>query len=80
MELKPFNGNTMQARMCLFAFKWYLIAIGLIYKVTKASGTLAACQYTVVLMAGNVARWMDRLEVQDHAPNSFPEFKNLFIN
>ena len=31
-------------------------------------------------MAGNVARWMGRLEVQGHTPNNFPEFKKLFIN
>ena len=47
----------------LSALKKYFIAIGLVYKATEASGTLAACQYTVALMAGNAARWMDRLEV-----------------
>ena len=62
-EPKPFNGNTTQACTWLSALKRYFIAIGLIYKATKASGTLAACQYAVALMAGNVARWMDRLEV-----------------
>ena len=62
-EPKPFNGNTMQARAWLSALKRYFIAIGLIYKATEASGTLAACQYAVALMAGNAARWMDRLEV-----------------
>ena len=31
-------------------------------------------------MAGNVARWMDTLEVQGHALNSFPKFEKLFIN
>ena len=48
------------------------IAIGLIYKATEAADTLAACQYAVVLMAGNAARWLYRLEVQGHIPNSFP--------
>ena len=80
VEPKPFNGNTMQAQTWLFTLKQYFIAIGLIYKATKAAETLAACQYAVALMAGNAARWMNRLEVQGHAPNSFPEFEKLFIN
>ena len=62
-EPKPFNGYTMQAHVWLYTLKWYFIAVGLIYKATEASGTLAACQYAVALMAGNGARWMDRLEV-----------------
>ena len=62
----------MQAHVWLSTLKRYFIAVGLVYKATEASDTLAACQYAVVLMAGNVARWMDRLEVQGHAPNSFP--------
>ena len=62
-EPKLFNGNTMQACVWLSALKQYFIAIGLIYKAPKASGTLAAYQYAVVLMVGNVARWMHRLEV-----------------
>ena len=33
----------MQACTWLSALKQYFIAIGLIYKATKASGTLAAC-------------------------------------
>ena len=70
----------MQACAGLSALKQYFIAVGLIYKATKASGTLAACQYAMALMAGNAARWMDRLEVKGHASNSFLEFKKLFIN
>ena len=62
-EPKPFNGNTTQAHTWLSALKRYFIAVELIYKATKASGPLAACQYAVTLMAGNAASWMDRLEV-----------------
>ena len=52
------------ASLCMdFCLKWYFIAVGVVYKATQASGTLAACQYIVGLMAGNTARWMDRLEV-----------------
>ena len=80
VEPKPFNGNTLQAHVWLSTLKWYFIAVGLVYKATKASGTLAACQYAVALMAGNMARWMDMLEVQGHALNSFSEFEKLFIN
>ena len=47
---------------------------------TKAAETEAACQYTVVLMIGNAARQMDKLEVQSHTPNSSPEFEKLSIN
>ena len=62
-EPKLFNGNTTQARVWLSALKQYFIAIGLVYKATKAFGTLAAYQYAVALMAGNAARWMGRLEL-----------------
>ena len=64
----------------VICFKKNFIAIGLTYKATKAADTLAACQYAVALMAGNATRWMDRLEVQGHAPNNFMEFEKLFIN
>ena len=80
VEPKPFNSNTMQACAWLSTLKQYLIIVGLTYKATEVADTLAACQYAVALMAGNGARWMDRLEVQGHAPNSFLEFKKLFIN
>ena len=53
----------MQAHAWLSALKCYFFAVGLVYKATKAFSTLAACQFAVALMAGNVARWMDRLEV-----------------
>ena len=52
--------------------------VGLTYTATKAAGMEAAYQYAVVLMAGNAARWMDSLEVQGHALNSFMEFEKLF--
>ena len=55
-EPKPFNGNTMQAHIWLSALKQYFIAIGLVYKATEASGTLAVCQYAVALMAGNTGK------------------------
>ena len=82
VEPKPFNGNTTQACAWLSALKRYFIAVGLIYKATEASGTLAAYQYAVALMAGNTARWMDRLEVQGHAPNSSSRIQKscLLIN
>ena len=79
-EPKPFNGNTTQAHAWLSALKWYFISVGLVYKVIEASGTLEAYQYAVALMVGNAARWMDRLELLGHAPNSFLEFEKLFIN
>ena len=80
VETKPFNRNNMQACAWLSALEWYFIEVGLTYAATEAADTLAAYQYEVVLMSGNAARWMDRLEVQGHAPNSFPEFEKLFIN
>ena len=79
-EPKPFNSNTIQACAWLSALKWYFIVVGLTFTATEAADMEAACQYTVVLMAGNAARWIDRLEVQGHAPNSFLEFEKLFIN
>ena len=33
----------------------------------KAADPDEVCQYAVVLMGGNAARWMDRLEVQGNA-------------
>ena len=80
MEPKLFNGNNMQAHAWLSTFKRYFIASGLTYKASDAAKTLAVCQYAVLLMAGNAARWMDRLEVQGHTPNSFPEFEKLLVN
>ena len=69
----------MQAHAWLSTLKRYFIAVGLTYKATEAADTLAACQDTVALMTGNAARWMDRLEVQGYAPNSFLEFEKLFL-
>ena len=54
--------------------------VGLTYIATEAADIKAVCQYAVALMAGNAARWMDRLEVQGNTPNSFSEFKKLFKN
>ena len=67
----------MQSHTWFYILKHYFIAVGLTYIATKAADTEAACQYAVVLMAGNTARWMDRLEVQGHALNSFLEFEKL---
>ena len=69
----------MQAQAFLSALKHYFIAVGITYIATKAADTEIACQYFVVLMAGNIARWMDRWEVQRNAPNSFLEYDKLFI-
>ena len=79
-EPKPFNSNTMQAHMWLSILEHYFIAVGFTYTANKAADTEAACQYVVVLMEVNAARWMDRLEVQGHAQNSFPELEKLFIS
>ena len=75
-----FNSNTTQAWAWLSALEYYLIAFGITYTATDIDNKVAAYQYAVVLMIGNAAKWMDRLEVQGHAPNSFPEFEKLFIN
>ena len=61
-ERKPFTGKTMQACVWLFILKRYFIATGFIYKSTETADTPAACQYAVVLMVGNAARWMDMLK------------------
>ena len=53
----------MQAILWLSTLKQYFVVVGLTYTATKAADTEAMCQYTVVLMAGNAARWIDRLEV-----------------
>ena len=79
-EPRPFYGNTMQAYAWLYALKYYYILVGLTYTATKAADTEASCQYAVALMSGYTAIWMDRLEVQGHAPKSYLEFEKLFIN
>ena len=41
---------------------------------------MQACQYSIALMGGNTARWMDCLEVQGEAPAMFPDFERMFID
>ena len=79
-EPKPFNGNTTQACAELSILKCYFFMVDLTYTATKAADTEAACQYAVVLMASNAVRYMNRLEVQSHALDSFPEFQKFFLN
>ena len=42
--------------------------------------TAQVCQYSVALMGGNAARWMDRLEVRGEAPAMFPDFEHMFTD
>ena len=42
--------------------------------------TTQACQYSVALMGGNAACWMDHLEVRKKAPAIFPDFERMFID
>ena len=42
--------------------------------------TMQACQYSITLMGGNTARWMDRLEVWGEVPATFPDFEHMFID
>ena len=42
--------------------------------------TMQACQYSVALMGGNAACWMDHLEVQGEVPATFPDFERMFID
>ena len=79
-ELKLFNSNTTQAQAWLSALKHHFIVVGITYIATNAANTEAVCYYTKFLMAGNAVRWMDKLEVQGHALNSFLEFDKLFID
>ena len=55
MELKPFNGNTMQAWAWLSTLKHYFIILGTTYMATDAADTEAAYQHAVALMGGNAA-------------------------
>ena len=80
VEPKSFNGNTMQGHAWLSILKCYFIVLGLTFTAAEAADTEAVCQYAVVLMASNTARWIDKLEVQGHVLNSFLEFEKLFIN
>ena len=41
---------------------------------------MQACQYSVALMGGNAACWMDCLEVQREVPATFPDFERMFID
>ena len=63
MEPNPFYYNTTQAHEWLSILKYYFIVVGFTYAATKAADAEAVYQYTVVLMSGNAARWMDSLEV-----------------
>ena len=42
--------------------------------------TAQACQYSIALMGGNAACWMDHLEVRGEAPATFPDFERMFID
>ena len=41
---------------------------------------MQVCQYSVALMGGNTARWMDHLEVRGEVPAMFPDFECMFID
>ena len=56
MELKPFNGNTMQAQVWLSTLEHYYTVLSIIYIATEAVDTEEKCQYTVKLMGGNIVR------------------------
>ena len=57
--------------------KMILIAVHIPY---IGNNTAKACYYSVALMGGNVASWMDHLEVWGAVPAIFPEFKRMFID
>ena len=42
--------------------------------------TTLVCQYSIALMGGSAARWMDHLEVWGEVPAMFPDFKHMFID
>ena len=44
------------------------------------NNTAQACQYSIALMGGNAAPWMDCLEVWGEAPAMFPDFERMFID
>ena len=44
------------------------------------NNTAQACQYSVALMGGNAARWMDCLEVWGEVPTTFSDFERMFID
>ena len=39
-----------------------------------------ACQYSVALMGGNAACWIDRLEVRREVHTMFPDFERMFMD
>ena len=41
---------------------------------------MQAYQYSIALMGGNAAHWMDRLEVWGEVPATFPDFERMFID
>ena len=42
--------------------------------------TMQVCQYSIALMGGNAACWMDRLKVRREVPAMFPNFERMFID
>ena len=42
--------------------------------------TEQAHQYSIALMGGNTASWIDHLEVWREAPTMFPDFERMFID
>ena len=44
------------------------------------NGTAQACKYSIALMGGNAAHWMDCLEVWGEAAAMFPGFERMFID
>ena len=42
--------------------------------------TTQACQYSIALMGGNAAHWMDRLEIWGEAPAMLLDFEHMFID
>ena len=54
--------------------------VGITFIATKLANTEAVYQYIMALMGVNALIWMDRLEAQGNAPNSFLEFEKLSIN
>ena len=41
---------------------------------------MQACKYSVALMGGNAACWMDHLEVRGKVPAMFPDSERMFID
>ena len=77
MYKKSFNNISTLA---LSTLKCYYFVVVIIYIATKSANTESACQYTVKKMECNAERWMDTLEVQGNALNSFLQLKKLYIN